>query len=309
MSEKWTTENIPRLDDKVFVVTGANSGLGLETTRALAAKGAHVVLACRSADKADAAITDIRAQAPRASLEFMALDLASLDSIRAFAEAFSNAYRHLDVLCNNAGVMALPFRKTRDGFEMQIGTNHLGHFALTGLLLDRLKAAAAPRVVTVSSLAHTFGKIRFEDLNWSKGYRKWPAYGQSKLANLLFAFELQRRLERHGLNIISAAAHPGYAATNLQAAGPLMENSTLGKSLMDVSNNLFAQAPDMGALPSLYACTSGHVDGGCFYGPDGFRQLRGHPVQVGCSRRAHSEADASRLWTLSEDLTGVKYLS
>ncbi len=309
MTEKWTTDDIPRQDGKVMVVTGANSGLGLETTRILAARGAHVVLACRTAEKAEEAMREIRTHAPRASVEFMPLDLASLESVRAFAAGFQEQHTQLDVLCNNAGVMALPFRKTTEGFEMQIGTNHLGHFALTGLLLGALQQAEAPRVVTVSSLAHNFGKIRFNDLNWSRGYRKWPAYGQSKLANLLFAFELQRRLERSGQQLISVAVHPGYAATNLQAAGPIMENSTFGKSLMDVSNSLLAQPADMGALPSLYGCTSPHVEGGRFYGPGGFQQLRGHPVQVKCSRRARSEADASRLWTLSEDLTGVEYLS
>ncbi len=309
MTKKWTTEQMPRMDDKVVVVTGANSGLGMETTRALAAKGAHVVMACRSAEKAEPAMAALKEQLPRASLEFMPLDLASLASIAAFAESFANAYTRLDVLCNNAGVMALPYRKTADGFEMQIGTNHLGHFALTGRLLKLLNATERARVVTVSSMFHAQGKIRFDDINWTQGYKKWPAYGQSKLANLLFAFELQRRLEKSGSEVLSVAAHPGYAATNLQAVGPVMENSGFLQTLMDVSNKLLAQPAEMGALPSIYACSSGDVAGGAYYGPDGFKEMRGHPVQVGCSKRARSEADASRLWALSQDLTKVRYLS
>ena len=237
----------------------------------------------------------------------MQLDLANLASVRGFADAFHIQHRKLDVLCNNAGVMALPYRQTVDGFEMQFGTNHLGHFALTGLLLDRLLASDNSRVVTVSSGAHRMGRIRFDDLQWKTGYRKWLAYGQSKLANLLFTFELQRRIDAAGAKMISVACHPGYAATNLQAAGPKMQGSSFLESLMDTGNRLFAQSAAMGALPTLYAATAPEVRGGDYFGPDGLGELWGSPVKVGCSTAARDAAAASRLWEISEQLTNVHY--
>ncbi len=305
----WTPTDMPSLIGKLAIVTGANSGLGYYTTLELARKGAQVILACRSQAKTEEAMQDIRKAVPEAKLEFMALDLSDLKSIRAFAQAFTAKHNKLDLLINNAGVMALPFCKTADGFEMQIGTNHLGHFALTGLLLDVLKATPDSRVVNVASMAHRWTPgMDLDDLNWErKRYKKWDAYGKSKLANLLFTFELDRRLKRAGLNILSVAAHPGYSATNLGFAGPAMAKSLLGKLMMDVGN-LFAQPADMGALPQLYAATMPDMQGSDYIGPDGFRQLKGYPKKVGCRRAARDPELASKLWVLSQQLTGVKYL-
>jgi hypothetical protein len=237
----------------------------------------------------------------------MDLDLADLQSVRRFAEEFLARHNKLHVLCNNAGVMALPYRKTTDGFEMQIGTNHLGHFALTGHLLRRLLDTPGARVVTVSSGAHRVGRIRFDDLNWEKGYRKWLAYGQSKLANLLFAYELQRRLDAAGAQLISVACHPGYAATNLQLAGPRMEGSSLMEFLSQLSNRLVAQSAAMGALPTLYAATAPDVRGGDYIGPDGLFENWGYPKKVRSNRQSHDHEAARRLWEISERLTGVRY--
>lgn len=309
MDKQWTTKDIPDLGNKTVIVTGANSGLGYETALALAAAGAHVVMACRRRDKAEAAIHHIQIAAPQAKLKFLPLDLSDLSSIRTFTELFAADHAELDLLCNNAGVMALPERRTTDGFEMQIGTNHLGHFALTGLLLPQLRAADGARVATMSSGLHKPGRISFDDLNWNRRrYLKWPAYCQSKLANLLFTFELQRRFEKHGIDVIAVAAHPGYAATNLQAAGPEMANSNFGKRLMGFANLCLAQSAADGALPMLRAATGAEVKGGDYFGPGGFQELRGSPKKVGCTARARNVADAGRLWTLSEELTGVSYL-
>jgi NAD(P)-dependent dehydrogenase (short-subunit alcohol dehydrogenase family) len=303
----WAAVDIPDQSGRVAVVTGGNSGIGYEAALQLALKGATVVLACRDAARANAAAEQIRSSHPRGSVEPMQLDLASLTSIRGFADAFRAAYPRLDLLCNNAGVMALPYRKTADGFEMQIGTNHLGHFALTGLLMDRLLAVDGSRVVTVSSGAHRAGSIRFDDLHWERGYGKWRAYGQSKLANLLFCFELQRRLESSGKHTISVACHPGYAATNLQFAGPRMEGSTLGERIFGIGNQLFSQGADMGALPTLYAATAPDVRGGDYIGPSSVGELWGHPRKVSSSGRSRNRETAKRLWEVSEKLTGVRY--
>src|SRR5580698_1033148 len=231
----WTEDQMPDLSGKTFVVTGANSGIGYEASRALAAKGATVVLACRSPEKGRAAVDAIRARMPDAKVVLERMDLGDLDTVRAFAAKFLKEHGKLDVLINNAGIMAIPRLTTKDGFETQIGTNHLGHFALTGLLLGRLVESAPSRVVSVSSMAHTMGKFRdldASDLRLDTGYTKWGAYGRSKLANLLFAYELERRLEARFPSVISVACHPGYAATNLQAVGPQMTNSLVGKALM-----------------------------------------------------------------------------
>jgi NAD(P)-dependent dehydrogenase (short-subunit alcohol dehydrogenase family) len=309
MTRHRTCIDIPDLTGKLALVTGANSGLGLHATRALAAHGARVVMACRDLAKAQTAMQRLHAEIPNARLEVLPLDLADLGSVRRFAATLMQRHERLDLLCNNAGVMALPHRTTRDGFEMQVGTNHLGHFALTGLLLPLLKRSSAARVVTVSSLAYMIGRIRFDDLSWTQRYAKWPAYAQSKLANLMFALELARRLRASSSNIISAAAHPGYAATNLQMAGPRMENSALGKLFMTISNALLAQRAEIGALPALFAATAPGVANGEFFGPRGFLGIRGAPTRSLPSRRAKDAAAAERLWALSERLTGVSYLS
>jgi len=307
MAQRWTPADLPDLTGKTVLITGANSGLGYEAALALSGKGAHVLLACRDQEKGRAAAAQIRAAHPRASIELVPLDLASLADVRRCAAAVGAAHARLDVLMNNAGVMALPYRRTADGFEMQIGTNHLGHFALTGLLLERLLAAPGARIVTLSSGFHRLGRIRFDDLSWERGYKRWPAYGQSKLANLLFTYELQRRLAASGAGAISVAAHPGYAATNLQAAGPRMDGSRLMERLTGVGNTLFSQSAAMGALPQLYAALAPDVQGGEYYGPDGIGELWGHPRRV-TSNPASCDADAARrLWELSERLTAVRY--
>jgi len=281
---------------RVAVVTGANSGIGFHAARELAAHGAKVVLAVRDVEGkgADAAAR------MSGDVEVRHLDLADLASVRAFADRFEGP---LDLLVNNAGVMATPRRMTADGFELQFGTNHLGHFALTGLLLDRLRGG---RVTTVSSGAHNIGWMRFDDLMGERRYQRWLAYGQSKLANLLFAFELQRRADAAGFDLTSTAAHPGYAATNLQMAGPQLEGSRVREALGRLGNVLLAQSDEMGALPTLYAATE-DLPGGTYIGPDGFAEQRGHPKIVGANSRARDEESARRLWDVSEELTGVTF--
>jgi NAD(P)-dependent dehydrogenase (short-subunit alcohol dehydrogenase family) len=305
--KRWSADDLPDLSGKTIVVTGGNSGIGYEAAIQFAHKRARVVLACRNMDKAHAAAERIAALAPGAAVEAMALDLSSLVSVRSFADAFKARNRMLHVLCNNAGVMAIPYSRTADGFEMQFGTNHLGHFALTGLLLDRLLAADGARVVTVSSGAHKMGQIHFDDLKLEHGYGKWRAYGQSKLANLLFAYELQRRIEAAGAKLISVACHPGYAATNLQAMGPRMSGSAMMETLMGLSNRLFAQSAAMGALPTLYAATAPELRGGEYIGPDGLGEMWGHPTKVDSNAASHDTAAAARLWQISEQLTNVRY--
>lgn len=304
---KWTASEIPDQSGRSAVVTGANSGLGLITARELGRAGAHVVLACRDETRGEEAAGAIREQAPDAEIEVMALDLADLAAVRSFAEEVGARPGGLDLLVNNAGVMALPRRETADGFEMQIGTNHLGHFALTGLLLPALRQGFDPRVVTVSSGAHHFGKIDFDDLQGEGSYKRWRAYGQSKLANLLFAYELQRRAQAAGLPLRSMAAHPGYAATNLQSAAPRMDGSALKERVMGVANSLFAQDEEMGALPSLYAATVPDLAGGSYVGPDGRLEQSGHPKVVDSNARSKDEQVAGRLWEVSEGLTGVTF--
>jgi len=308
MSDKWTTADIPDQSGRTALVTGANSGLGLQTTTALAGAGATVLLGCRDQGKADAAVSQIRSKAPDATLEVVELDLGDLASVKQAAEEVSGRDGDLDLLVNNAGVMAPPHRKTADGFELQFGTNHLGHFALTGRLMDKLLASPAPRVVTVSSVAHRAGKMDFDDLNWERSYSRWPAYGRSKLSNLLFTAELSRRAAVADSDLIAAAAHPGYAATNLQTSGPGMGPlGLIAKPVMKVANLFLAQSDANGALPSLYAATARDVAGGEYFGPDGMGEQRGHPTRVGRSGRASNEADARRLWTVSEELTEVTY--
>jgi NAD(P)-dependent dehydrogenase (short-subunit alcohol dehydrogenase family) len=305
---RWTAEEIPDLTGKTIVVTGGNSGIGFEAARELARKRAHVILACRDLGKAEDAIGQIKALLPSVSLEAMQLDLASLESVHRFARDFLARGVPLDVLCNNAGVMAIPYRRTAEGFEMQFGTNHLGHFALTGLLLEPLLAAPAARVVNVSSTAHKMGRMSFDDLNGEKGYSKWPAYAQSKLANLLFTYELQRRLEAAQARASSIACHPGYSATNLQSAGPRMTGSRVAAAIMEFGNRLLSQSAAMGALPTLYAATAPEARGGDYIGPDGFFENTGYPKKTTSIARSHDRAAAKRLWEVSEQLTSVRFL-
>jgi NAD(P)-dependent dehydrogenase (short-subunit alcohol dehydrogenase family) len=304
MSEKWTAADIPDQAGRTAVVTGANSGLGLITAKELARAGATVVLACRNTEKGQAAVEEIRREAPGSALELESLDLASLDSIRSFAERFRESHDGLDLLVNNAGVMAPnPRRQTAEGFELQIGTNHLGHYVLTGLLLGSFEGREDARVVTVSSTAHKLGRINFDDLQAERGYRRWRGYCQSKLANVLFAGELDRRLRAAGSKLKSLAAHPGYSDTNLQTAAP----PALDRAVFAVTNRLLAQSPAMGALPQLYAATRPDLDGGLFIGPDGFEEQRGHPKVVRPVKAGRDEEVAGRLWSVSEELTGVSY--
>ena len=290
-STKWTAADLPDLAGKTFVVTGANSGIGRVTARELARAGARVVLAVRDTAKGERAMHDFPAPA-----EVRELDLADLASVRAFAAGWDG---DLDVLVNNAGVMVPPERRTADGFELQFGTNHLGHFALTNLLLPRI----TDRVTVVSSGAHKQGRIDLDDLNWErKDYQRWPAYSQSKLANLLFMSELQRRLGEAGSAVRVTAAHPGYSATNLQSRS---ENRVMNLA-MKVGNLVVAQSDEMGALPTLYAATE-DIPGGSYVGPDGLGEQRGHPTLVGRSGAASDAESARRLWERSEELTGVTF--
>jgi len=305
-TRKWTAEDIPDQTGKVVVVTGGNSGLGYRSVRQLARKGAHVVLTCRTPAKGEAARDQILDERPDAEIEVMQLDLADLDAIRDFAGAFTGRYDALHILVNNAGVMATPRRTTADGFELQFGTNHLGHFALTGLLLDVLLQTPESRVVTVSSIAERTGRINFDDLMRESFYERWTAYGQSKLANLLFAYELQRRLEAIDAATISVAAHPGFAATDLRSK--LMSSETpLLHRILSYLFEAMSQSAEKGVLPQLYAATARDVEGGAFYGPDGLFQRAGYPAEVRSSPASRDEALAEKLWTVSEALTGVNY--
>ena len=301
----WTITQMGRLNGKTAIVTGANSGLGYQAAKALAEKGAHVIMACRDAGRAEKALERLRAEVDQASVEVRALDLASLDSIRDFADSITTP---INILVNNAGVMALPKRLTVDGFEMQFGTNHLGHFALTGRLLPRLLAEPGTRVVTVSSDVHRIGKIEFDDLQSEKRYGKWRAYGQSKLANILFASELGRRAAAAGADLTSISAHPGYASTNLQAASSKMTGSKVGATFAAVGNKLFAQSDANGALPLIYAVTSPDAVSGEYAGPSGAFGMRGIGVKPATrSKRATDDVTARKLWDVSEGLTHVTF--
>lgn len=304
---RWTAANMPDLHGKTTVVTGANSGLGYFTALELARHGAEVVLACRNQAKGEEAMASMRAEVPGGQLQLASLDLADLASVRQFAKQFQADHEGLDVLVNNAGVMAIPHHRTADGFEMQFGTNHLGHFALTGLLLPALLARKAPRVVAVSSMAHVIGRIRFDDLQHEKSYSKWLAYGQSKLANLLFARELDRRAKQAGSRLIAVAAHPGYAATNLQTAGPEMAGRQLQARVMEALNGIVAQSAAQGALPTLYGAVAPEVVGGEFFGPNQLLGMRGYPTRSMSTPAGRNVETAARLWTVSEELTGVKF--
>ena len=303
---KWTTERIPSQAGKTALITGANSGIGYQAALELARHGAHVLLGCRNEAKGQAALERLRREAPGASAEVVQLDMASLASIRAFAAAFPGRGIALDLLINNAGVMALPKRElTEDGFERQFGTNHLGHFALTGLLLPALLAAPAPRVVTVASLAHRTGKIEFDNLQRERGYEGWDAYNASKLANILFAKELDRRARAAHSRLLSVAVHPGVSTTSIFENGPGTTN--LKAIMVKLLAPVLMQNDEAGALPTLYAATSPAAHGGEYIGPDGFQELKGSPVVVQPRPQALDVVVGERLWKVSEELTGVHY--
>ena len=303
----WTPAQIPDLAGKRAVVTGANSGLGYHTALQLAAHGAQVVMACRDQGRGAEAVARVKAAVPRAQVELMTLDLADLGSIKQFATALGSKSKALHILVNNAGVMHIPESRTADGFEMQFGTNHLGHFALTGRLMPLLLAQPAARVVTVSSIMARVGVVDFGNLNAELGYEQHRQYGLAKLSNQLFMLELDRRARAAGTSLISAAAHPGYAATNLQSRGPEMSGNRLGGLAMKLGNALVAQSDAQGAWPSLYAATMPAVEGGDYYGPSGLGQLRGHPRSIEPVASARDLGVAGKLWEESERLTGVAY--
>lgn len=306
--DNWTLRDIPDLGGRIAIVTGANSGLGYWTSLHLARHGADVVMACRSMDKGEAARQQILAVEPNARLSVMPLDLADLDSTRRFGERFLALGHPLHLLCNNAGLAMPPQDKTRQGFELQFGTNFLGHFALTGHLLPALRTTAAARVVHVASIAHRMGRIAFDDLHFERRtYKQMPSYGQSKLANLMFAFELQRRFATAGIDAISVAAHPGYAATNISAANSIGA-TRFGQWAVQLGDRLLGQPAESGAAPQLFACTSADVRGGEYFGPSGAFELRGRPKRVGSTAAARDEGSAARLWEVAENLTGVHYL-
>ncbi len=294
----WTPDTIPDLSGKTVLITGANSGLGLESTHMLAGRGARVVMACRNPDKGEQARAEVRAAHPEAHLDLMQVDLSDLASVRDFAHAFRQHYQRLDVLMNNAGIMAPPLEHTKDGFEMQLGVNHLAPFALTGLLLDQLESAPDPRIVLISSFAHRMGDIYFDNLNAEKWYQRWKFYGQSKLANLMHALELDRRLRADGSSIRAVPVHPGYSATGLQ-------RTVAGGGLF---NALFAQSQTKGAYPQVFAATSELAESGTYYGPHGFMELWGMPAQAQMRKLAKNEEVARQLWRISEEMTGVYYL-
>jgi NAD(P)-dependent dehydrogenase (short-subunit alcohol dehydrogenase family) len=304
---RWTAADVPDQSGRTAVVTGASGGLGLETAEVLAGRGAAVVLACRDLGKAERAADRIRSAAAGASVLVVHLELGSLASVRTAAEQINAACPSLDLLINNAGVMAIPREVTEDGFERTLATNHLGHFALTGLLLGRMLDTPGSRVVTVSSNGHRMGDgvMHFEDLQLEHGYKPWPAYYQSKLANLLFTYELQRRLTEAGAGTIALAAHPGNARTDLWRHSRL--DQALYRPMLRPLTFWFAQSAHMGALATLRAATDPAAVGGEYYGPPGRPQFTGHPVRVESSAQSHDEADAARLWTVSEELTGVSY--
>lgn len=304
---KWTEANIPEQRGKIVVITGANSGLGFYTSLALAGKGARVIMACRNLEKGEKARQQILNLHPGAELEVMELDLSMLSSVKTFAESLLATYGAPDILINNAGVMSLPYLKTSEGFEMQFGVNHLGHFALSALLWPELSKKTGARLINVSSAAYRSGKIKFEDIHWEKSYSKWGAYGMSKLANLLFTLELSRRLKGSGLEIIVASAHPGYADTTLVAKGMLMTGAKKQADFVNLANRYLGQSAAMGALPTLYAACDPRVEQGAFYGPSGFMRMKGWPALEIPNPRKVNPFVSAQLWELSEDLTGIKF--
>lgn len=306
MSKNWTQKDIPNLDDKVIVITGANSGLGFECSRILAEKGATIVMAVRTIAKGEQAKADILKDNPQAQLDVMALDVGDLSSVRAFADAFKAKYDRLDILLNNAGVMAIPRQETADGFEMQLGVNHLGHFALTGLLLDLIVKTPNARIHNVTSSANYTGTINFDDLMGEKSYGRWEAYGQSKLANVFFTFELQKRLISADFDTITNTSHPGLVLTNLQANSVEQSGTGFEAFLYRLIEPIMAQDISMGVLPMLYGSTADEAKGGVFYGPRLFN-MRGYPAEKKTNKEANDAQALKRFWDISEELTGVNY--
>ena len=303
----WGVDDIGELTGTVALVTGANSGIGYATAFGLAEHGAHVVLACRNPEKARRALDELENDLDRSSLELLALDLSDLSSVRRAAEQFMDGHARLDLLINNAGVMGTPYRTTADGFELQMATNHLGHFALTGLLLPRLLTSGRSRVVTVSSLMHRAGRIRMDDVAGHAARNTWVHYATSKLANLLFVAELDRRLRSSGESTIAVAAHPGWTRSNLAGSGASLGNNRLQAKVGRVTGRIFGQATATGALPTLFAATAPGVESGQYFGPSRLFELYGPPKQVRPNRRARNDSDAATLWQLSEELTQVHY--
>jgi NAD(P)-dependent dehydrogenase (short-subunit alcohol dehydrogenase family) len=303
---RWTAADVPDQDGRTAIITGSTGGLGLETARVLAGHGATVVLAGRDPAKLEAASGQLGSAQPDASVQTVQVDLASLESIRKAAAELAARYPTIDLLINNAGLMFSPYGLTKDGYELQFGTNHLGHFALTGLLMPQLLATPGSRVVTVSSNAHRAGRINFADLNSARRYRRTAAYGQSKLANLMFTYELQRRLAAAEAQTIAVAAHPGTARTDLTRHMSALSNAAMGPRFAPLTS-WFVQDARMGALPTLRAATDPAAVGGTYYGPDGFGQLTGYPVVVTSTTRSHNSQAQRRLWVESEQLTGITY--
>jgi len=298
--QKWDSGDIPDQKGRVVIVTGSSSGIGYEAARVLANKNATVAIAVRNLQKGNAVLDKIKAGYQNADVRVMELDLANLESIRNFSAGFKSNYSRLDILINNGGVMMPPYSKTVDGFELQFGTNHLGHFALTGLLIDMINATSASRIVIVSSSSHHYGELDFDDLNWeNRSYKKMKAYGDSKIANLYFTYELQRRIEIRNMNVLATAAHPGWTATELQRH----------VGFFNFLNRFLAQGIKMGALPTLYAATALDVKGGDYYGPAGWKKMRGYPKKVKSNELSHDNKIAAKLWEVSEKLTGIKFLS
>jgi len=304
--KNWTVDDIPDLSGKVMLVTGANSGIGYESALEFARKGARTILACRNMEKAEAALEKLLQACPGAPVEIMHLDLADLQSVRSFSNAFKAKYDRLDVLLNNAGIMMVPYGKTVDGLERQMGTNHFGHFALTGLLLDLIQKTPGARVVNVSSGGHRMGKMDFDNLLYEGGKKYSPAraYGRSKLANLLFTYELQRLFDAHKVDALALGAHPGGSETNL---GNHLEDTFLFKVLVPVLSRFLMQSAAMGALPSIRACVDPQAKAAEYYGPDGFMESKGFPVVVKSNKASHNLEDARRLWEISVELTDVTY--
>ena len=303
----WQVDDLIGQNGRTVVITGGNSGIGFEAAKALTDKGGQVIIACRDAGKAKAACEQISADNSDASIEAVTLDLASLKSVRACAKEINERCERLDVLINNAGVMGIPRRETEDGFEMQLGTNHFGHFALTGQLFPLLRVAPGSRVVTVSSLAHLFGFINFVNLHGRMFYDPWMAYGQSKLANLLFTYELDRRCRAADIDVLAVACHPGVASTNLGYAGPRMQGSPLSETLVQLYSSIVAQSAAAGALPTLYAGFAPEARGGDYIGPDGLGEMRGNPRKAASSFMARSETIARQLWQVTEEATQVPF--
>ena len=305
--ERWTKENIPDLKGKIIIITGANSGLGFEITRVLSYKSPTIIMACRNLEKAENAKNIILEENPQAQLNLMQIDLSKLSSVKNFAKTFTEKYNKLDILFNNAGVMFAPKTITEDGLELHMAANHYGHFVLTGLLLNQLSKAENARIVSISSMGHRFSKIKFKDMNYEKGYNKLMAYGNSKIANLYFAYELDRKLKEANKSVISVASHPGWTKTNLQTAGGEIDNSKGQIRFWNFLNIFIAQSVDMGVLPQLRAAFDPNAKGGEYFSPEKFLHLSGYPIIKTSNKRSRNTKIAKQFWEISEALTGYSY--